>query len=209
MSVSRPPRMTAEAAHHLAQLEATLGTDAFDTAFEAMKADRAMNAEAVAAVASRFMSHTARSAPKGESLRRIYCRHARASSTAPISGLGRKAGGLRNDVRRLDELPGVGSALATALVASVPDAKVFRSGCDFSVWIGLAPRQNSSGGKDRLGNITKQGDRYLRNLFTASALAVIRMVKIRGAKHRPWLGSCWNADRRMCLPTKSRAWLGQ
>ena len=200
--------MTAEAAHHLAQLEATLGTDAFDTAFEAMKADRAMNAEAVAAVASRFMSRTNRSAPKGESLRRIYCRHASLVDSANKRAR-QKGRGLRNDVRRLDELPGVGSALATALVASVPDAKVFRSGCDFSVWIELAPRQNSSGGKDRLGNITKQGDRYLRNLFTASALAVMRMVKIRGAKHRPWLDSCWNADRRMCLPTKSRAWLGQ
>ena len=90
--------------------------------------------------------------------------------------------------RRLDELPGVGPALATALVASVPDAKVFRSGRDFSAWIGLVPKQNSSGGKERLGNITKQGDRYLRSLFTAGALAVIRMVKIRGTKHRPWLG---------------------
>jgi transposase len=90
--------------------------------------------------------------------------------------------------RRLDELPGVGPALATALVASVPDAKAFRSGRDFSAWIGLVPKQNSSGGKERLGSITKQGDRYLRSLFTAGALAVIRMVKIRGAKHRPWLG---------------------
>ena len=76
MGVSKPLRMTAEAAHHLAKLDATLGTDAFDGAFEAMKADRAMNAEAVAAVASQFMSHTARSAPKSESLRRIYSRHA-------------------------------------------------------------------------------------------------------------------------------------
>ena len=90
--------------------------------------------------------------------------------------------------RRLDELPCVGPALATALVASVPDAKVFRSGRDFSAWIGLVPKQNSSGGKERLGNITKQGDRYLRSLFIAGALAVIRMVKIRGTKHRPWLG---------------------
>jgi transposase len=90
--------------------------------------------------------------------------------------------------RRLDELPGVGPALATALVASVQDAKAFRSGRDFSAWIGLVPKQNSSGGKERLGNITKQGDRYLRSLFTTGALALIRMVKIRGTKHRPWLG---------------------
>ncbi len=89
--------------------------------------------------------------------------------------------------RRLDDIPGVGPALATALVASVADPKVFRSGRDFSAWIGLVPKQNSSGGKDRLGNISKRGDRYLRSLFTTGALAVIRYAKIHGTKHRPWL----------------------
>jgi transposase len=89
--------------------------------------------------------------------------------------------------RRLDRIPGVGPALATALVASVPDPKVFRSGRDFSAWIGLVPKQNSSGGKDRLGNISKRGDRYLRSLFTTGALAVIRYAKIHGTRHRPWL----------------------
>jgi transposase len=91
--------------------------------------------------------------------------------------------------KRLDELPGVGPALATALVASVPDPKAFRSGRDFSAWIGLVPKQNSSGGKDRLGSISKQGDRYLRSLFTVGALAVIRYAKIHGTKHRPWLAA--------------------
>jgi transposase len=89
--------------------------------------------------------------------------------------------------KRLDEIPGVGPALATALVASVADPKAFRSGRNFSAWIGLVPKQNSSGGKDRLGSISKQGDRYLRSLFTAGALAVIRYAKIHGTKHRPWL----------------------
>jgi transposase len=88
---------------------------------------------------------------------------------------------------RLDEIPGVGPALATALVASVADPKVFRSGRNFSAWIGLVPKQRSSGGTDRLGSISKQGDRYLRSLFTAGALAVIRYAKIHGTKHRPWL----------------------
>jgi transposase len=73
--------------------------------------------------------------------------------------------------RRLDVLPGVGPTLATALVASVADPKAFRSGRDFSAWIGLVPKQNSSGGKERLGNISKRGDRYLRSLFTAGALS--------------------------------------
>jgi len=89
--------------------------------------------------------------------------------------------------RRLDDIPGVGPALATALVASVADPNVFRSGRDFSAWIGLVPKQNSSGGKDRFGGISKRGDRYLRSLFTTGALAVIRYAKIHGTQHRPWL----------------------
>jgi transposase len=89
--------------------------------------------------------------------------------------------------RRLDAIPGIGPALATALVASVADPKAFRSGRNFSAWIGLVPKQHSSGGKNKLGSISKQGDRYLRSLFTAGALAVIRYAKIHGTKHRPWL----------------------
>ena len=89
--------------------------------------------------------------------------------------------------RRLDDIPGVGPALATALVATVADPKAFRSGRNFSAWIGIVPRQHSSGGKDRLGSISKRGDRYLRGLFVAGALAVIRYAKIHGTKRRPWL----------------------
>ena len=89
--------------------------------------------------------------------------------------------------KRLDAIPGVGPMLATALVAGVADPKAFRSGRNFSAWIGLVPKQHSSGGKDRLGSISKQGDRYLRGLFVAGALAVIRYAKIHGTKHRPWL----------------------
>ena len=89
--------------------------------------------------------------------------------------------------KRLDAIPGVGPMLATALVAGVADPKAFRSGRNFSAWIGLVPKQHSSGGKDRLGSISKQGDRYLRGLLVAGALAVIRYAKIHGTKHRPWL----------------------
>ena len=102
--------------------------------------------------------------------------------------------------RRLDDIPGIGPALATALVASIADPKAFRSGRDFSAWIGLVPKQNSSGGKDRLGNISKRGDRYLRSLFTTGALAVIRYAKIHGTRHRPWLTAL--LERR---PTKVAA----
>jgi transposase len=89
--------------------------------------------------------------------------------------------------KRLHYVPLVGPMLATALVASVADPRTFRSGRNFSAWIGLVPKQHSSGGKDRLGSISKQGDRYLRGLFVAGALAVIRYAKIHGAGHRPWL----------------------
>ena len=88
---------------------------------------------------------------------------------------------------RLDDCPGIGPVLATALAATVADPKAFRSGRNFSAWIGLVPKQHSSGGKNRLGGISKQGDRYLRGLFVAGALAVIRYAKIHGTKHRPWL----------------------
>ena len=89
--------------------------------------------------------------------------------------------------KRLEEVPGVGPVLATALVAAVADPKSFRSGRNFSAWIGMVPKQHSSGGKQRLGNISKQGDRYLRGLFVAGALSVIRYAKIHCTKHRPWL----------------------
>src|SRR5258708_16771892 len=89
--------------------------------------------------------------------------------------------------KRLHYIPGVGPILATALVASVADPRTFRSARNFSAWIGLVPKQHSSGGKDRLGSISKQGDRYLLSLFGAGALALLRDAKRHGTKHRPWL----------------------
>src|SRR6266567_1349951 len=91
--------------------------------------------------------------------------------------------------KRLNCIPGVGPLLATALVASVADPKVFRSGRNFSAWIGLVPKQHSSGGRARLGSISKKGDRYLRSLFVAGAFAVIRYAKLHGTKYRPWVAA--------------------
>ena len=88
--------------------------------------------------------------------------------------------------RRLLEIPGVGPVLASAIVAAVPDPKAFKSGRNLAAWIGLVPRQNSSGGKERLGGITKQGDRYLRQLLVVGSIAVIRYAQRHGTK-RPWL----------------------
>jgi transposase len=88
--------------------------------------------------------------------------------------------------RRLMEVPGVGPLLASALVAAIPDPTAFRSGRSLAAWIGLVPRQNSSGGKERLGGITKQGDRYLRQLLVVGSLAVVRYAQRNGSR-RPWL----------------------
>ena len=88
--------------------------------------------------------------------------------------------------KTVEQVPGVGPALATAPVASVADPKAFRSGRNFSAWIGLVPKQHSSGARASSA-ASQQGDRYLRSLFTAGALAVIRYAKIHGTKHRPWL----------------------
>jgi transposase len=65
-------------------------------------------------------------------------------------------------VRLLDKVPGIGKLIASVIAASVPDPNVFKSGRDFAAFLGLTPRQNSSGGKQTLGAITKQGSRYIR-----------------------------------------------
>ena len=88
--------------------------------------------------------------------------------------------------RRLETIPGVGVLGATAIAATVADASVFRSGREFAAWIGLVPRQNSTGGKERLGGISKQGDRYLRRLMIVGAMAVIRQARSHPDKN-PWL----------------------
>jgi transposase len=88
--------------------------------------------------------------------------------------------------RRLEEIPGVGPIVATALVAEVGDWKEFTSGRSLAAWIGLVPRQHSTGGKERLGRISKQGNRHLRWLLVAGAMAVIRYARQHGTK-RPWL----------------------
>lgn len=88
--------------------------------------------------------------------------------------------------RRLQEIPGVGPLVASALVATVPDPHLFRTGRGLSAWLGLVPRQNSSGGKERLGGITKAGDTYLRTMLFVGAMAVIRHAQRYGTR-RPWL----------------------
>lgn len=88
--------------------------------------------------------------------------------------------------RRLMEIPGVGPLLASAFVASVADPHIFKTGRDLAAWIGLVPRQNSSGGKERLGGISRAGNRYLRQMLVVGAMAVIRHAERHGSK-RAWL----------------------
>jgi transposase len=102
--------------------------------------------------------------------------------------------------RRLAEIPGIGPVGATALVAEIGDWNAFSSGRSLAAWIGLVPKQNSTGGKDRLGSITKQGNRYLRWLLVVGAMAVIRYARKHGTQRRPWLARLM--ERR---PTKVAA----
>ncbi len=88
--------------------------------------------------------------------------------------------------QRLETIPGIGVIGATAIAATVSDPMVFKSGREFAAWIGLVPRQNSSGGKERLGSISKQGNRYLRRLLIVGATAVIRHARAHPEK-QPWL----------------------
>lgn len=88
--------------------------------------------------------------------------------------------------RRLMKLPGIGPITATAMVATAGDAKTFKNGRQFAAWLGLTPRQSSSGGKSRLGRITKRGDTYLRYLLIHGARAVLQMAGKRKDKKSRW-----------------------
>lgn len=88
--------------------------------------------------------------------------------------------------QRLETIPGIGFLTATALAATVGDARVFRSGRQFAAWLGLVPRQNSSGGKERLGGISKMGDRYLRHLLVVGATAIVRYTRRKATAVSLW-----------------------
>jgi transposase len=91
--------------------------------------------------------------------------------------------------RRLAEAPTIGPVTAVTLTAKVADPKVFRSGRDFSAWLGLTPKDHSTGGKARQGRITRAGDETLRSLFICGATSVIQQVRRGKADAPPWLVS--------------------
>lgn len=108
-----------------------------------------------------------------------------------------------NDVaRRLMTIPGIGTVGATALVASVTDPHQFRSGRQFAAWLGLTPLQKSSGGKERLGRISKMGDKYLRKLLIVGMTSLVRRAKYAPDKI-DWQ-ICWRESRRGSLPSQWR-----
>ena len=88
--------------------------------------------------------------------------------------------------KRLRSIPGIGIVGATAIAATVPDPKVFRSGRDFAAWIGIVPREDSTGGKQKLGPISKQGDQYLRRILVVGAHAVLKRARHQPEKY-PWV----------------------
>jgi len=99
--------------------------------------------------------------------------------------------------QRLATIPGIGPIIATAITATVPDPGVFRSGREFAAWLGLVPRQNSTGGRARLGGISKRGDSYLRRLLVNGAHAVLFWSK--AAKDDPWLNSLRARKHRLVV----------
>ena len=89
--------------------------------------------------------------------------------------------------KRLETIPGVGPIIATRIMAEVADPSSFKSGRAFSAWIGLVPKQHSSGGRDKLGHITKKGNPELRRLLVAGAMSMIIRAKLDGFTRHPWL----------------------
>ena len=107
----------------------------------------------------------------------------------------------REDViaRRLMTIPGVGPITATAIAALAPPAETFAKGRDFAAWLGLAPRQLSSGGKQKLGSITKMGERTLRRLLIIGCSAVVLQASKRGAPAGSWLEQMMARKPRMLV----------
>lgn len=93
----------------------------------------------------------------------------------------------REECQLLGSVPGIGPVVATALVGTVANPRQFKNGRQFAAWIGLTPRQRSSGGKVRLAGITKHGDTYLRTMLVQGARAVMRFVARRTDRQALWL----------------------
>ena len=89
----------------------------------------------------------------------------------------------------IDQVPGIGPLIASAIATSVPDPRVFKSGRDFAAWLGLTPKQNSSGGKAKLGAITKQGNRYIRKMLVVGCTSALRVAGKRKGALAGWIAA--------------------
>ena len=101
--------------------------------------------------------------------------------------------------RRLMTIPGIGPIAATAITALVPAPEGFRAGRDFAAWLGLTPLQKSTGGKQKLGAISKMGERTIRRLLVLGASAVVRWASQRGAAEGSWLARMLRRKPRMLV----------
>lgn len=102
---------------------------------------------------------------------------------------------LSTDARRLMRMPEIGPITASAIIATIGDAKQFRTGRDLAAWLGLTPLNKSSGGNERLGKITKQGDRYIRRLLVVGMTSRAVMVKRSSEKVDLWTDILLSAPR--------------
>jgi transposase len=109
-----------------------------------------------------------------------------------------KRAGADGVAKRLMSIPGVGAVIATALVALAPASETFKRGRDFAAWIGLTPLQHSSGGKERLGRITKMGERSLRRLLIIGASSAAKAAAAKGPADT-WLGRMLSRKPRMLV----------
>ena len=126
-----------------------------------------------------------------------------------IAGLASKIRGLDKELRahasrdeeaaRLMTIPGIGPITAMALQALAPPMESFRNGRNFAAWLGLVPRQHTTGGKPRLGRISKMGQRDLRRPLITGAMAVVRWAVRRGETSDPWLARMLARKPRMLI----------
>jgi transposase len=126
-----------------------------------------------------------------------------------IATLGERIAGLEKELRRrasadagmarLMTAPGIGAVAAAAIAAFAPSMESFRSGRDFAAWVGLTPRQHSTGGKTRLGRTSKMGQRDIRRLLIIGASAVVRWASRRGAPAGSWLERMLTRKPRMLV----------
>lgn len=120
---------------------------------------------------------------------RVFVQHLEAIDTS-VADLDRRIASAhaQNETSRLlAGIPGIGKITASAIVASVPDPNVFKSGRDFSAWLGSTPRQYSSGGKEKLGSITKKGNGYIRRLLVLGATSLLNVIGKRKGALRDWV----------------------